>query len=74
LKDSEPSLIIDVAIALGMASSKSEARRLIGQGGVRLNDEPVLTSAAAITDADLDQNGTARLTVGKKRHGLIRRA
>ena len=74
LKDGEPALIIDVAIALGMASSKSEARRLIGQGGVRLNDEPVLTSAAAITDADLDQNGTARLTVGKKRHGLIRRA
>ena len=74
LKDGEPALIIDVAIALGMASSKSEARRLIGQGGVRLNDEPVLTAAAAITDADLDQNGTARLTVGKKRHGLIRRA
>jgi len=74
LKDGEPALIIDVAIALGMASSKSEARRLIGQGGMRLNDEPVLTAVAAITDADLDQNGTARLTVGKKRHGLIRRA
>jgi tyrosyl-tRNA synthetase len=57
-----------------MASSKSEARRLIDQGGVRLNDEPVRTATATITDADLDQNGTARLAVGKKRHGLIRRA
>jgi tyrosyl-tRNA synthetase len=74
LKGGVPALIIDVAIALGMASSKSEARRLIDQGGVRLNDEPVRAATATITDADLDQNGTARLTVGKKRHGLIRRA
>ena len=54
--------------------SESEARRLIAQGGVRLNDAPVQTATATITDADLDQNGTARLSVGKKRHGLIRRA
>jgi tyrosyl-tRNA synthetase len=74
LKGGVPALIIDVAIALGMASSKSEARRLIDQGGVRLNDEPVRAATATITDANLDQNGTARLAVGKKRHGLIRRA
>ena len=40
LKAGEPALVIDVTIALGMASSKSEARRLIDQGGVRLNDQP----------------------------------
>jgi tyrosyl-tRNA synthetase len=74
LKGGAPALIIDVAIALGMASSKSEARRLIDQGGVRLNDEPVRNVTATVTDAHLDQNGTARLSVGKKRHGLIRRA
>jgi tyrosyl-tRNA synthetase len=74
LKAGEQAPVIDVAIALGMASSKSEARRLITQGGVRLNDQPVLAATAAITEADLDQNGTARLAVGKKRHGLIRRA
>ena len=73
LKAGEPALIIDVAIALGMASSKSEARRLIDQGGVRLNDQPVKTATAAITEADLDAGGLARLTVGKKRHGIIRR-
>jgi tyrosyl-tRNA synthetase len=73
LKAGAPKLVIDVAIALGMAASKSEARRLIDQGGVRLNDAPVRTATATITDADLDQKGTARLTVGKKRHGLIRR-
>ena len=74
LDGGEPVLIIDVAIALGMASSKSEARRLIDQGGVRLNDQPVKIATASVTAADLDSSGTARLAVGKKRHGLIKRA
>jgi tyrosyl-tRNA synthetase len=74
LKGGEPVLVIDVAIALGMASSKSEGRRLIEQGGVRLNDRPVRTATAAITESDLDDSGLARLAVGKKRHGLIKRA
>jgi tyrosyl-tRNA synthetase len=73
LNTGEPALIIDVAIALGMAASKSEARRLIDQGGVRLNDQTVKGATASVSDADLDSSGTARLTVGKKRHGLIRR-
>jgi tyrosyl-tRNA synthetase len=74
LNTGEPALIIDVAIALGMAASKSEARRLIEQGGMRLNDRPVKAATATVTDADLDSDGTARLSVGKKRHALIRRA
>jgi tyrosyl-tRNA synthetase len=74
LKPGEPALVIDVTVALGMASSKSEARRLVDQGGVRLNDQPVRAATASITDADLDGSGMARLSVGKKRHGLIRRA
>jgi tyrosyl-tRNA synthetase len=70
----EPVLVIDVAIALGMAASKGEARRLIAQGGVRLNDQAVTAATASVTAADLGKSGTARLSVGKKRHGLIRRA
>jgi tyrosyl-tRNA synthetase len=65
--------ILDAVVALRMAASKSEARRLIEQGGVRLNDRPVQSVTAVISDADLDERGTARLAVGKKRHGLIKR-
>src|SRR5277367_4337736 len=64
LKAGEPASVIDVIIGLGMANSKGEARRLIDQGGVRLNDQPVKAATAGITEADLDGNGTARLTVG----------
>jgi tyrosyl-tRNA synthetase len=65
--------VLDAVIALGMAASKSEARRLIDQGGVKLNDRPVQSATAVVSDADLDEQGTARLAVGKKRHGLIKR-
>ena len=74
LQSGQPALVIDVAVALGMASSKTDARRLVEQGGVRLNDQPVLVATASISDADLDASGTARLSVGKKRHGLVRRS
>jgi tyrosyl-tRNA synthetase len=56
-----------------MAASKSEARRLIDQGGVKLNDRPVTSATATVSAADMDERGMARLGVGKKRHGLIRR-
>jgi tyrosyl-tRNA synthetase len=66
-------LVLDAVIALGMAASKTEARRLIDQGGVKLNDRPVQSSTAVVSGADLDEQGVARLAVGKKRHGLIKR-
>jgi tyrosyl-tRNA synthetase len=65
--------VIDAVVALGMAASKSEARRLIDQGGVKLNDRTVQSATATVSGADLDEKGSARLAVGKKRHGLIKR-
>jgi tyrosyl-tRNA synthetase len=66
-------LVLDAVVALGMAASKGEARRLIDQGGVKLNDRPVTAATATVSAADMDERGMARLGVGKKRHGLIRR-
>ncbi|MGA2188236.1 MAG: tyrosine--tRNA ligase [Steroidobacteraceae bacterium] len=66
--------VLEAVVALGMAASKSEARRLIEQGGVRLNDQSVQSADATISGADLDSTGTARVAVGKKRHGIIKRA
>jgi tyrosyl-tRNA synthetase len=74
LKAGETPTLIDVAVSLGMAASRGEARRLIEQGGVRLNDEPRRSITDSVSAADLDTGGTARLSVGKKRHALIRRA
>jgi tyrosyl-tRNA synthetase len=72
-KGSEPQ-IIDVIVALKFAASKGEAKRLIEQGGIKLNDQPVTSLTATITKADLDNDGSARLSAGKKRHGLAKTA
>jgi len=64
--------IIDIVVALGFSSSKGEAKRLIEQGGLRLNDKPVSSQMATIKASDLDASGTARLSAGKKRHALIK--
>lgn len=68
----ETPLVIDVAVALGMTASRGEAKRMIEQGGVRLNDQPVTDIAATIPPDALDAEGVARLSFGKKRHGLAK--
>jgi len=64
--------LIDILVKLGMAASTGEAKRLIEQGGVKLNDTTITTITATLSDTDLDTEGTARLMVGKKRHGLVK--
>lgn len=39
--------VVDVLVAVGFAASKSEARRLIAQGGVKINGEAVKNADAA---------------------------
>jgi tyrosyl-tRNA synthetase len=62
-----------VARAFGLASN-AEARRQIRGGGVRLNDAPVTDEAAMIGRAALAEDGAARLSLGRKRHVLVRAA
>ena len=73
LKAGTAAPVIEIVVALGLASSRGEARRLIEQGGVRLNDAVVRNATARVAESDLDSAGAARLSVGKKRHGIIRR-
>jgi tyrosyl-tRNA synthetase len=57
-----PTAIVDVIVASGLAASKSEARRLIDGGGVRLDDEKV-----ASYDTALEPQRDYVLQVGKRR-------
>jgi tyrosyl-tRNA synthetase len=74
LKAGTAAPVTEIVVTLGFAASRTEARRLIEQGGVRLNDEVVRSVTASVAESDMDSGGAARLSVGKKRHGLIRRA
>ena len=59
-------------VETGLAKSNGEARRLIEQGGVRINDEPVADAGRMIGIGDLGPTATVKLTAGRKRHALIR--
>lgn len=56
----------------GLAASTSEARRQIKGGGARLNDRPLTDEKAIVTLADLGGDGILKLSLGKKRHALVR--
>lgn len=64
--------IVDVLVSLGFSSSKGEAKRLIEQGGVKLNDNAITSITATISANDLGTDGTARLSAGKKRHAVVK--
>ena len=59
-----PVTIVDALIGLGFAASKNEARKLVAQGGARIDGE------AAGSDAVLVAPGQ-KVSAGKKRHGLV---
>jgi tyrosyl-tRNA synthetase len=64
--------VIEIVVALGFATSRGEAKRLIEQGGLRLNDTPVTSLTATIGAGDMDASGTALLSAGKKRHAIAK--
>jgi tyrosyl-tRNA synthetase len=56
----------------GLATSNSEARRLIKGGGARINDQVVGGETQPVSLADLDPQGHIRLSAGRKRHAVVR--
>ena len=58
----------------GLVTSNGEARRLIQQGGARLNDVPLNDANRLVTLADLGADGVLKLSAGRKRHVLVRPA
>jgi tyrosyl-tRNA synthetase len=64
--------LADALVAAKLADSQSEARRSIQQNAVKLNGEAVTDEKLVLTEAVLDAEGVARLSVGKKRHARLK--
>jgi tyrosyl-tRNA synthetase len=56
----------------GLVASNSEARRQIRAGGLRVNDRVVSDEKLVITDRALTPEGVIKLSLGKKRHVLLK--
>ncbi len=63
--------IVDLFMEAGLGKSKGDIRRLIKQGGAKLNDQKITDEAAVISSADLS-DGQIKLSAGKKRHALVK--
>ncbi|MBC6443177.1 MAG: tyrosine--tRNA ligase [Rhodobacteraceae bacterium] len=59
-------------VRTGLARSGKEARRLIADGGARLNNAPITDPVLMLGAADLE--GVVKLSAGRKRHALARLA
>ena len=59
--------VVDVLVALGFASSKAEARRLIKGGGAKVDGQKVVDETATITLS----GAAVRVSAGKKHHGMV---
>jgi tyrosyl-tRNA synthetase len=55
---------------IGFTASNGEAKRKIGEGAVRLDDEPVKDPGYLI---EVAPGETRKLSLGKKKHGVLRR-
>jgi tyrosyl-tRNA synthetase len=62
--------LVDLLVTAGPAKSKSDARRLIGQGGASVNGTVVANLEAQVTVADL-QDDALLLRAGKKRYARV---
>lgn len=58
--------------ALGLVSTRSEARRHIAANAVRVNDHLISDPNFTLQLSDFDAEGAARLSVGRKKIGVVR--
>jgi tyrosyl-tRNA synthetase len=63
--------VLSAFVKAGLVKSNGEARRHIAGGGLRVNDAAVTDEKAQLTKADL-ADGVIKLSLGKKRHLLLR--
>jgi len=64
--------VLTAFVRARLVASTGEARRQIRGGGLRLNDEAVTDERAVITRAALQSGGVAKLSLGRKKHVLLR--
>src|ERR1700744_1035158 len=64
--------VLAAFVKAGLVASNGEARRQIKGGGLRVNDASVTDEKMTLSNADLTPEGVIKLSLGKKRHVLLR--
>ena len=66
--------VLAAFVRAGLVASNGEARRQIKGGGLKVNDTTVTDEKMVLTAAALTADGVIKLSLGKKRHVLLKPA
>ena len=66
--------LLSLIVKAGLAASNGEARRHVQGGAVKLNDAAANDERQIVSSSDLSQEGVIKLSLGKKKHILVRPA
>ena len=64
--------LLAALVKAGLAASNGEARRHVQGAAVRLNDTPVSDDKLVLTSAHAGSDGSLKLSVGRKKHVLLK--
>jgi tyrosyl-tRNA synthetase len=64
--------VVAAFVKAGLAASNGEARRAIANNALMINDVRVASDKAAIGEKDLTAEGVIKLSLGRKRHVLLK--
>jgi tyrosyl-tRNA synthetase len=64
--------LLNALVTVGLAGSNGEARRHVQSGAVRVNDETVSDERTSLGTAAVLPEGVIKLSVGKKKHALLK--
>jgi tyrosyl-tRNA synthetase len=66
--------VLHAFVKAGLVASNGEARRQIKGGGLKVNDTTVTDEKMVLTPRELTPEGVIKLSLGRKRHVLLRPA
>ncbi len=66
--------LLALLVKAGFATSNGEARRHVQGGAIRINDKAVSDERMSVGSADITADGVIKVSMGKKKHVLVRPA
>lgn len=64
--------VLNALVKVGLAASNGEARRHVASGAVRVNDAVIDDDKLTLSENALLDEGVIKLSIGKKRHALLK--
>lgn len=65
--------ILSLFVSAGLGASNGEVRRAVTGNSVSVNDKKIADPGYVVTETDFNADGLMKISLGKKRHALVKR-